>query len=148
MSSVLPISFLEFVIGILGVLFVLISYFVIVLVNRRRRKVKGWNINAKYIRLVFFIYFLILIVSAYLCVYNGVLKSIIPIALSLYGLSCIIADRYTNGPTKILGLFFAMQSLLAVFFSEVQFLLLAVSFGGFHVIYGIIGSKKLRKNQL
>ena len=143
-TSVLPISFLEITLLICGILFSLITYLIIVLANKRRRKklnLKGWELNAKKIRLIFFIQFVVVVCISYLCVQIGMLKLIIPIILLVYGLSCIVANHYTFGFSKVLGLFFALQSLLAIFFPEVQFLLLAIAFGGFHIIYGVFSSK-------
>ncbi|MFK5957967.1 MAG: hypothetical protein QM495_03740 [Lutibacter sp.] len=144
-TSVLPISFLEITLLICGIFFVFISYLVIVFVNKRRRKksnFKGWELNAKKIRLIFFIQFIVVICISYLCIQIGMLKLIVPILLLIYGISCILVNPFTNGYSTILGLFFALQSLLAMFFSEIQFLLLAIAFGGFHIIYGIVSSKK------
>lgn len=145
-TSVLPISFLEIALLVCGVLFVLFSYLVIVLVNKRRRRkndLKGWESNAKKIRLIFFIQFLVLIFISYFCIQIGMIKLIVPIILLIYGLSCILANHFTNGYTKILGLFFALQSFLAIFFPEVQLFLFAIAFGGFHIVYGFFSSKKL-----
>jgi len=143
-TSVLPITFFEILILVCTVLFVLISYLVIVFVNKRRRKksnLKGWESNAKKIRLIFFIQFIILFSASYMCIQLGMLKLIVPLILLLYGVSCIIANYYTNGYSKILGLFFALQSMLAIFFPEVQFLLLGVAFGGYHIIYAVLNKK-------
>ena len=144
-SSILPISFLEITLLICGVLFTLITYLIIVLANKRRRKklnLIGWEVNAKKIRLIFFIQFVVVVCISYLCIQIGMLKLIIPIILLVYGLSCIVANHYTIGFSKVLGLFFALQSLLAIFFPEVQFLLLAVAFGGFHIIYALFNNSR------
>jgi len=143
-TSVLPITFFEILILLSFVLFVLISYLAIIFTNKRRRKksnLKGWESNAKKIRLIFFVQFVVLISASYVCIELGILKLIVPIILLLYGVSCIIANHYTNGYSKILGFFFALQSMLALFFPEVQFLLLGVAFGGFHIIYAILNTK-------
>ena len=143
-TSVFPITFFEILILLSVVLFVLITYLIIVFVNKRRRKksnLKGWESNAKKIRLIFFIQFILLFSASYVCIQLGVLKLIAPLILLLYGVSCIIANHYTNGYSKILGFFFALQSMLALFFPEVQFLLLGVAFGGFHIIYAIQNTK-------
>ncbi|WP_299524327.1 hypothetical protein [uncultured Lutibacter sp.] len=145
-TSVLPISIFEILILASVILFVLIAYFLIVFTNKRRRKktnLKGWESNAKKIRLIFFIQFIILISVSYVCIELGMLKLIIPLILLLYGICCIISNHYTNGFSKILGFFFALQSMLAMFFPEVQFLLLSVAFGGFHIIYAILSRKNL-----
>jgi len=143
-TSVLPISFFEILILISTVLFVLISYFIIVYVNKRRRKkigLKGWEQHARKIRIIFLIQFILVLFISYVCIQVGMVKLIIPVALLMHGLSCILASPFTNGYSKILGLFFALQSLLAIFFPEVQFLLMGIAFGGFHIIYGIFESK-------
>lgn len=143
-TSVLPISFFEILILIIAVLFALISYFLIVYVNKRRRKkigLKGWEKNAKKIRIFFLIQFILVLFISYACIQAGMIKLIVPIALLTYGVSCIIIAPYTNGYSKILGLFFALQSLLAIFFPEVQFLLMGIAFGGFHMVYGAFGYK-------
>jgi len=143
-TSVLPITFFEILIILCVILFVLIAYLVIVFTNKRRRKkssLNGWESNAKKIRLIFFIQFVFLVLASYICIQLGVLKLIAPLILLIYGVSCIIANHYTNGYSKILGLFFTLQSMLALFFPEVQFLLLGVAFGGFHIIYATLNTK-------
>jgi len=143
-TSVLPITFFEILIFASVLLFALITYLIIVFINKRRRRksnLKGWEPNAKKIRLVFFIQFSILVSASYVCIQLGMLKLIIPLILLLYGLSCIIANNYTNGSTRILGLFFALQSMFVLFFPEVQFLLLGVAFAGFHIIYAALNPK-------
>jgi len=148
-TSVLPISFLEILILLSVILFVIIAYLFIVFINKRRRKkdnLKGWESNAKKIRLIFFIQFIVLISISYVCIQLGILKLIAPVILLTYGISCIIASHYTNGLSKILGLFFALQSVLAIFFPEVQFLLLGIAFGGFHIIYALFSTKNIRLN--
>ena len=143
-TSVLPISFFEIFILISTVLFAIIAYFLIIYINKRRRKkknLKGWEPNAKKIRFIFFAQFTILILVSYVCIQLGILKLIIPLILLLYGVSCIVVNHYAKGFSKILGLFFVSQSMLAIFFPEVQFLLLGVAFGGFHIIYAILNKK-------
>jgi len=144
-TSVLPISFFEIFILLSTLLFTILTYFFIVFINKRRRKkknLKGWESNAKNIRFIFFVQFAIIFSASYVCIQLGVLKLIIPLILLLYGLSCIIVNHYTKGFSKILGLFFVLQSMLTLFFPEVQFLLLGISFGGFHIVYAILNTKK------
>ncbi|WP_456375993.1 hypothetical protein [Lutibacter sp.] len=144
-TSVLPISFFEILLLFAPVLFVIVAYLIVIRINKRRRKkenLKGWEPNAKKIRLLFFTQFVILFIISYICIQIGMLKLIIPILLLLYGISCIIANHYTNGFSKILGFFFALQGVLAIIFTEVQFLLLGIAFGGFHIVYALINTNK------
>lgn len=137
----LPISFFEIFIVVVVFLFILLSYFCIVLINKKLRKkigVKGWEQAAKTIRKRFLFYATVGLIFAYLAATFGYLKIIIPSALALYGLYCIRIQHFTTGNTNILGLFFVLQSIVAYLIPTASFIIAGISFGGFHLAYAVL----------
>ena len=68
---------------------------------------------------------------------NGLPKLIIPTSLILYGIAGIISNKYTFGVSAILGIGFLINGILALLFPNLSFYLWGISFGGYHIIYGI-----------
>jgi len=142
--SFLPISFFEILLAVIILLFLVISYFAITLVNKKRRKklgIVGWDSNSKTIRKVFIITFLLFFVATFIIYKNGSIKYILPLSLSFYGLACIVVKKLTNGPTFLLGLFFIAQAFLCLFQPNSMFLFWGISFGLGHIIYGALGNR-------
>lgn len=143
--SILPISYLEILLVVLSLFFILISYFLIVLINKKRRmKINkyGWDLLAKKIRIIFLIHLLIGGILAYFLMSIGKIKYVIPTTIILYGLACIISNKYTRGNTMYLGLFFLINGIGSIIFTNIQIQFWAISFGIYHIIYGIIYLKK------
>jgi len=139
--SLLPISFFEIVIALISLLYIVISYLTVVLINKRRRKkinLKGWELNSKIIVRIFLFLLFLGGILGYLFLKNGFLKLLIPMALILYGLGCILAKKQTIGASKIIGVFFILQGLLAYFNPNLMFYFFGIGFGGFHIIYGML----------
>ncbi len=138
--SFLPITFFEIIIGAIAFLYIVISYVVVVLINKFRRRKNnfyGWTPGAKKIRYVFLI---LLILGGLLCYFfekNGLVKLIIPIVLLLFGTGCILVKNLTNGPSSILGIFFIIQSILTIINPVNSFLYFGIAFGIYIPIYSI-----------
>lgn len=145
--SLLPISFFEIIIALISLLYIVISYLTVVLINKRRRKIinlKGWDLNSKKIVRIFLFLLIIGGILGYLFLKNGFLKFIIPAVLILFGLGCILVKKQTIGDSKILGGFFILQGLLTYFNPNLMFYIFGISFGGFHIIYGMLYYLKRR----
>ncbi|MBL4939835.1 MAG: hypothetical protein JKY16_06145, partial [Lutibacter sp.] len=100
--SVLPISFFELFLVIISILFIGLSYTMVVLINRKRRrklklklKLKGWELNAKIIRRIYLIHLIFGGIMVYFFMNYGLIKLIVPLSLIMYGVSSIIANKYT-----------------------------------------------------
>ncbi|WP_457617219.1 hypothetical protein [Lutibacter sp.] len=143
--SMLPISFFELLLSVVSIVFVFISYLLIVLINKKKRKklrLKKWDTNAKKIRLIYFLYVIILGVAIYFLETNGLLKLIVPVTIVGYGIFAIIAHKYTSGNTVILGIIFIIEGLVALMYPTLGFYLWGIAFGLNHIAYGIYYSNK------
>ncbi|SNR77656.1 DUF3810 domain-containing protein [Lutibacter flavus] len=148
-AGFLPISFFEIILGVISLLFILISYFTVVLINKKRRKkigLKGWDSKAKKIRKIFLALLLIGGIITLLLVKVGHIKLIIPTSLFLYGISSIVVKKYTVGNTILLGTLFILNGLLAMVFTKQLFMLWGMAFGVYHIIYGSLGFFKNQEN--
>ena len=148
--SVLPISFFELFLIIISILFIVISYTMVVLINRKRRRkltLKGWELTAKIIRRVYLIHLIFGGLLVYTCMNYGLIKLIVPASLLLYGVSSIIVNKYTVGKTNYLGFFFLINGLLSLLFSELLFIFWGLSFGVCHIMYGMFYYKKVTINK-
>jgi len=144
--AMLPISFFEIFIAVFSVIYILISYFTITIINKRRRKkvnLKGWDINSKKIRNVFLSYLFAGGILTYFFVSEGYLKLIIPTSLILYGIACFLTNKYTIGSSKILGLLLILNGIAAFLSPPFMFYLWGVGFGFYPIIYGIYFFKKV-----
>jgi len=143
--SVLPISFFELLLVFISLLFIIISYIMVVLINRKRRrelKLKGWESNAKIIRKIFLIHLILGSTLLYPFMNYGLIKLIVPMSLILYGVSSLIANKYTEGKTNYLGFIFLIIALLSMLCSELLFIFWGLAFGVCHIIYGLVYYKK------
>ncbi len=118
----------------------LFSYILIVFMNKKRKKSnsKKWELNAKQIRRIYLIHLFFGGIILYYIMVIGVLKLIIPASLILYGIATFLANKFTRGSTKILGILFIFNGILALIFSCYSFILWGVAFGIYHICYGII----------
>jgi len=143
--GMLPISFFEIFLLILTLVYILISFLIIVQINKQRRKrfqFKGWEVNSQRILKMYTLFLILGGILTYILVSKGILKAIIPISLILYGVASIFVNKSTNGPTLILGLLFLTTGITAYFFPQYMFYLWAISFGVFHIIYGLFEINK------
>ena len=144
--SVLPISFFELFLVIISILFIVISYTMVVLINRKRRrrlKLKKWELNAKIIRRIYLIHLIFGGIIVYSFMNYGLIKLIVPLSLILYGVSSIIANKYTLGKTNYLGMFFLINGFLSIVFTEFLFIFWGLAFGVYHIIYGLFYKYKI-----
>ncbi|MGV8947370.1 MAG: hypothetical protein ACOH1N_13140, partial [Lutibacter sp.] len=135
------ISFFELLIFGISLLYILISYFIITLINKNRRKriyLKKWDIKAQRIRRVYLFLLLLGGIVLYFLMANGLPKLIIPASLILYGTAGIISNKYTFGISAILGIGFLINGILALLFPNLSIYLWGISFGIFHIAYGLI----------
>lgn len=143
--SMLPISFFEIIIAAFSFIYILISYFTITLINKKRRKkvrLKGWDLNSKKIRNIFLSFLIIGGILTYYFVSEGYLKLIIPTSLILFGIASFLSNKYHIGASKILDLLFVLNGIAALLFPQFMFYLWGTSFGIYPIIYGIYFFKK------
>jgi hypothetical protein len=139
--SLLPISFFEILIFGISFLYILISYFTIILINRRRRKkiyLRKWDFKAKKIRRIYLVLLLLGGIILYFLMASGRIKLAIPTSLILYGIAGIISNKRTYGATAILGFVFLSLGILAILFPNLAFYLWGFAFGICHIVYGLI----------
>ncbi|KUO64654.1 MAG: hypothetical protein APF83_11615 [Lutibacter sp. BRH_c52] len=139
--SMLPISFFEILIFGISFLYILISYFTIVLINKRRRKknyLRKWDFKAKKIRRFYLVLLLLGGIILYFLMVNGLLKLIIPASLILYGIAGIVSNKHTFGATAIFGFVFIILGILVIIFPNLAFYLWGFAFGICHIIYGLV----------
>jgi len=138
--SVLPISFFEILIFSISFIYILISYFTVVLINKRRRRkiyFRKWDFKAKNIRRIYLMHLLVGGIILYFLMTNGLIKLIIPASIILYGIAGIISNRYTYGATSVMGLVFLILGVLVMFFPGLAFYLWGFVFGVCHIAYGL-----------
>lgn len=118
----LPISFFEIVLaGILAV-GILISFFILVKINKRRLKNRAsWSQNARSIRIQFFIYNLLGLLCVFLLLHFGKIKWIIPLLLFLFAGFAFHIRKKAIGNSVVLTILALIAALLAFYFDHVQF---------------------------
>ncbi|NEW79377.1 MAG: hypothetical protein GZ086_08130 [Gelidibacter sp.] len=139
--SMLPISFFEILIFSISFLYILISYFTIILINKRRRKkiyLRKWDFKAKKIRRIYLVLLLLGGIILYFLMLGGKIKLVIPASMILYGIAGIISNKQTYGATAILGFIFISLGILAILFPNLAFYLWGFAFGICHIVYGLI----------
>ena len=122
-------------------IFVLISYLSVVFINKKRRKrhlLIGWEVSSKKIRVTYFIHLLIGGILLYFYLQNGYIKYILPTSMLLYGLSSIVVNKFTIGKSNFLGISFLISAVISFLFPNYQFQIWALSFGVYHIIYGVV----------
>jgi len=144
--AMLPISFFEILIAAFSFIYILISYFTITIINKKRRKkvkLKGWDTKSIKIRKVFLSCLFTGGILTYFFVSGGYLKLIIPTSLILYGAACFLTNKYTLGPSKTLGLLLVLNGIAALLSPPLMFYLWGVGFGFYPIIYGLYFFKKV-----
>lgn len=143
--SMLPISFFEIFITIVIFLYVVISFFTVTIINKKRRKkigIKGWDKSAKKMSLYLLSFLITGVILSYEFISKGNLKFIIPMALFLIGILSLIVVKFSNSKLKIIGILFLLSGILAFLFPEFMFYILGISLGLYPIIYGIYTFKK------
>lgn len=147
--GLIPISFFEIILIIISIIYIFISFFTIVSINKRRRKkmqLSGWEMNSKKIVYIFLCFLALGGIGTYLLLTNGQLKLIIPLSLFLYGFTYLIIKKYTNVKSTLFGVLFISAGITAYFLPNYMYLLWGISFGVYHIIYGIYESFFLRSS--
>lgn len=118
----LPISFFEIILaGILSA-GILISYFILVRINKKRLKNRtSWSQNARSIRIQFFIYNLLGLLCVFLLLHFGKIKWIIPLLLFLFAGFAFNIRKKTIGNSAVLTFLAIIASLLSFYFDKFQF---------------------------
>lgn len=143
--GMLPISFFEILMAIVALIYILICYFTIVLINKKRRKklgLKGWEYSSKKIRNIFISFLITGGILTYSFVSEGNLKLIIPTSLILFGIASVITNKYTNSTTNIFGILFIVNGIVAILFPQFMFYVWGVAFGIYPIIYSFYTPKK------
>jgi hypothetical protein len=139
--SLLPISFFEILIFGISFLYILIAYFTIILINKRRRKkiyLRKWDFKAKKIRRFYLVLLLIGGIILYFIMAKGQIKLVIPASMILYGMAGVLSNKQTFGATAILGFVFIILGIFAIVFPFMAFYLWGFAFGVCHIVYGLI----------
>jgi len=139
--GILPISIFEIILGVISLVYILQTYFMVAIINKRRRKKNqlfGWEKNSKKIRMLFLFLLILGGIITYFLIFKGFIKLILPSSLLLYGLGCVFSNRYTNENSLLLGILFMVNGVFAIIFPKQTILLWGMAFGGYHIIYGFI----------
>jgi len=135
--SLLPISFFQLLLIAICLFFILFSYVLIIFINKKRNS-KKQVLNANKIMHIYLIHLIFGGVALYYIMVLGELKLIIPTSLILYGIASILANKFTRGSTKTLGILFIFNGILSLIYPYYSFILWGVAFGIYHICYGII----------
>ena len=146
--SLLPISFLEYMlvgIAILVLIFSTLTAFIIFYRKAKRNKEKMWDASSKKLLLYFS---LPLFIGGVFCIlfykygFNGLIPSTM---LIFYGLACLSASKYTFGEIRYLGIVHIIIGLISTQFTDYSLYFWAIGFGCIHIIYGIRTYRKSDK---
>ncbi len=120
--ALLPISFFEIILAGILVAGILLSYFILIRINKKRLKNRTtWSINAKSIRIQFFIYNLLGLLCVFLLLHFGKIKFIIPLILFLFAGFTFNIRKKTIGKSELLTVLGVIATALAFFFDAWQF---------------------------
>jgi hypothetical protein len=61
-----------------------------------------------------------------------------PIWMACYGLACCQVSEFSLGELRVLGAAFILSAVVAVFLPEQPYATLGITFGGYHIIYGVV----------
>lgn len=138
--GLLPISYFENILIAASFLYIGCSFLLILLINKRKRKrlnLKGWDSQSKQIIKRFFVLLVMGAILCYLCLDKGHIKLILPLSLLLYGIGCFISNKFTNGPSKLLGILMLFFGILLYSLPAFSFLIWGIAFGLLHILYGL-----------
>lgn len=118
----LPISFFELILAATLTAGILLCYLVLVKINKKRIKHrKSWSRNAKSIRIQFFIYNFIGLLSTQLLLHFGKIKFILPLLLLLFAGFTFNIRKKTKGNAAFLTLLALIAAGLSFYFDTFQF---------------------------
>ena len=61
-----------------------------------------------------------------------------PLWMACYGLACWQVSEFGPGELRVMGVAFMASSVIAVFLPEYPYLILGLTFGGYHIVYGMV----------
>ncbi len=61
-----------------------------------------------------------------------------PIWMACYGLACWQVSEFGPGELRVMAVAFMASAVAAVFFPGYPYLILGVTFGGYHLVYGVV----------
>jgi len=61
-----------------------------------------------------------------------------PLWMACYGLACCQVSEFSLGELRVLGAAFLVSAVAAVFLPEWPYATLGVTFGGYHIVYGVV----------
>ncbi len=146
--SLLPISFMEYMlvgIAILVLILSIITAFIFSYRKAKRSNEKLWDATSKRMLINFC---LPLFSGGAFCIVlyqNGFIGLIAPSMLIFYGLACLIASKYTLSEIRYLGILNIIIGLISTQFIDYGLYFWAVGFGLAHIIYGILMYRKYDK---
>lgn len=118
----LPISFFEILLAVLLTAGILLSFVILNFINKRRLKNRrSWSQNARSIRIQFFSYNLLGLLSVFLLLHFGKIKLIIPLLLFLFAGFTYNVRRKTFGKSEYLTILALLAAALAYFYDSWQF---------------------------
>ena len=118
----LPISFFELILIATLSIGILLCYYILVRINKKRLKNrKSWSQNAKSIRIQFFIYNFLGLLCVLLLLHFGKIKWIIPLLLFLFAGFTHNIRKKTLGKSELLTGLALIASALSFYFDIWQF---------------------------
>jgi hypothetical protein len=146
--SVIPISFLEYIlIGIAGLVLLLSLISAYILSSKKAKKSgeKLWDATSKRLLINFSIPLFTGGAFSIILYQYGLIGLIAPSTLIFYGLACINASKYTLGDIRYLGLLNIIIGLVSTQFIGYGLYFWAFGFGILHIVYGIVLYNKYDK---
>jgi hypothetical protein len=139
-TSVIPISYLEYLQIGMTFLYILISLLIITYINKKRRlKFKILDgkltnnrmlLNITLIALMSFCFYLLL--------FKGFIKYIAATSLLFYGIINLFLNNFSIKYRYILGTLFICTGIITLLFPPYKIFLWGLSFGGFHILFGLL----------
>jgi len=118
----LPISFFEILLAVILTAGILLSYAILNFINKKRLKNRSsWSQNAKSIRIQFFSYNLLGLLSIFLLLHFGKIKLIIPLLLFLFAGFTYNIRKKTTGKSEYLTVLAMLAAALTYFYDTWQF---------------------------
>lgn len=134
----LPISFFELILAAILTIGILLCYYILIRINKKRlRNRKSWSRNAKSIRIQFFIYNFLGLLSAQLLLHFGKIKWIIPLLLFLFAGFTYNIRKKTIGKSELLTGLALIASALSFYFDTWQFEILITYFSAGIIFYSL-----------
>jgi hypothetical protein len=146
--SVIPISFLEYIlIGIAGLVLLLSIISAYILSSKKAKKSgeKLWDATSKRLLINFSIPLFTGGAFSIILYQYCLIGLIAPSTLIFYGLACINASKYTLGDIRYLGLLNIIIGLVSTQFIGYGLYFWAFGFGILHIVYGIVLYNKYDK---